>query len=247
MSETPKLKELIKAHKEGLIVQTEREMREEQYRVIEAEIHRRLDLYERYYGHFVSQKERNDYYIYIDRKIRGQEIQTGIYPEAVREKMVQVRQLIGELAEMGVAEETLYDLVRPQRAVSRLYITADYRIFLPEFNDLEVELTPLPRAVFILFLRHPEGIIFKEIGDYFLELLQIYRTIQGIRFNELKARASLLSLCNPMSNSLNEKCSRIREKFFEILTPDTAPMYCIDGSRSQPKRIKLPSSLVMWE
>lgn len=244
---SPKFKELMQVRKEGLIVQTEREMREEKYRVIEAEIQRRLDMYERYYGKFVSQEERNDYYVYIDRKIRGKEIQDGMYPMAIREKMLQVRQLITELAEMGVNEQVLADLARPQRSLSRLYITTDYRIFLPEYNNIEVALSPLPRAVFILFLHHPEGIIFKEIGDYFVELLSIYKTIMGRQFNELRARASLSAICDPLNNSLNEKCSRIREKFFKILAPDAAPIYCIDGERNQPKRIMLPSALVKWE
>lgn len=239
-------KQLLDARKKGLVVQTPRELREEQNRVMEAEIESRLELYERYYGKFVSQEERNDYYVYIDRKLRGKEINTGIYPEHVREKMLQIRALIGELAEMGINEEVLQDLVRPQRQLSRICITADYHIYLPEFDNIEVDLTPLPRAVFILFLKHPEGIVFKEIGDYFLELLQIYKVIMGSRFNEARARASLSSLCDPIKNSLNEKCSRIREKFYEILSPDTAPMYCIDGMRSQPKRINLPSALVNW-
>ncbi|MCQ2293510.1 MAG: hypothetical protein MJZ54_05705 [Bacteroidaceae bacterium] len=239
---------MMQLRKDGLVVQTEREIREEKYRIIEAEIQRRLDMYERYYGKFVSQEERNDYYVYIDRKIRGKEITDGgFYPEAIREKMLQVRQLITELFEMGVDESVLADLIRPQRTLSRLYITHDYRIFLPEFNNQEVDLSPLPRAVFILFLHHPEGIVFKEIGDYFVELLSIYKVIMGSRFNELRARASLTALCDPMKNSLNEKCSRIREKFFEILSPDAAPLYCIDGVRSQPKRIMLPSALVKWE
>ena len=244
---TPNFTELMHLHKDGLVVQTERELREEQYRVIEAEIERRLELYERYYGKFVSQEERNDYYVYIDRKIRGKEINNGIYPESVRDKMLKVRQLISELSETGVSDEVLLDLLKPQRSLSRIYITADYRIFLPEYNNLEVNFPPLPRAVFILFLRHPEGIVFKEIGDYFIELLSIYKTILGSRFNELKARNSLTTLCDPLKNSLNEKCSRIREKFFEILSPDAAPLYCIDGMRSQPKRIKLPYALVQWE
>ena len=243
----PTLNNLMEARKEGLVVQTERELREEKNRVMEAEIENRLQLYEQYYGKFVSQEERNDYYLYIDRKIRGKELNTGIYPEHVREKMLQVRAIVGELTEMGVSDAVIADLVRPQRQLSRLYITADYRIFLPEFDNMEVDLTPLPRAVFILFLRHPEGIVFKEIGDYFLELLDIYRVIMGSRFNELRARSSLSALCDPLKNSLNEKCSRIREKFYEILSPDAAPIYCIDGMRSQPKRISLPTALINWE
>lgn len=230
-----------------MVVQTERELREEQYRVMDAEINKRLKLYDEYYGRFVSQEERNDYYFYIDRKIRGKNVSQGIYPESVRDKMVQVRTIIGELSEMGVSEDVLQDLLRPQRRLSRIYITSDYHIFLPDYNNIEVELTPLPKAVFLLFLRHPEGIVFKEIGDYFLELLGIYRIILGEKFNELRARDSLATLCDPLKNSLNEKCSRIREKFYEIISPDAAPLYCIDGVRSQPKRVNLPPALVEWE
>lgn len=247
MEEMPTFQDLMQAKEDGLVVQTERELREEQFRVTESEIERRLQMYERYYGKFVSQEERNDYYVYIDRKIRGKNVNMGVYPEQIRDKMRQVRALIGELSEMGVNDDTLMDLLRPQRHISRIYITSDYRIFLPDFNDMEVSLTPLPRAVFILFLRHPEGIVFKEIGDYFLELLQIYRIIMGKRFNELRARQSLATLCDPLKNSLNEKCSRIREKFFEVLSPDAAPLYCIDGVRSQPKRINIPTALINWE
>lgn len=247
MEEMLTFQDLMQAKEDGLVVQTERELREEQFRVTESEIERRLQMYERYYGKFVSQEERNDYYVYIDRKIRGKNVNMGVYPEQIRDKMRQVRALIGELSEMGVNDDTLMDLLRPQRHISRIYITSDYRIFLPDFNDMEVSLTPLPRAVFILFLRHPEGIVFKEIGDYFLELLQIYRIIMGKRFNELRARQSLATLCDPLKNSLNEKCSRIREKFFEVLSPDAAPLYCIDGVRSQPKRINIPTALINWE
>lgn len=241
------LKQLLHASKEGLIVQSDRELREEQNRVLEAQIDQRLELFERFYGQLATQEEKNDYYVYIDRKLRGKEINTGLYPENVREKMMQVRTLIGELAEMGVSEEVLKDLAHPHRQLSRICITKDYRIYLPEFNNIEVDLTPLPRAVFILFLKHPEGIVFKEIGDYFIELLHIYKIIMGSKFNEVRARASLSSLCDPIKNSLNEKCSRIREKFYEILSPDTAPMYCIAGVRCQPKRIRIPHTLINWD
>ncbi len=35
-------------------------------------------------------------------------------------------------------------------------------------------------AVFLLFLHHPEGIRFKELPDYYHELLKIYQTLNPI-------------------------------------------------------------------
>ena len=50
--------------------------------------------------------------------------------------------------------------------LSRLVITEDYRFVLADYDNLEVELQPVHKAVYLLFLAHPEGIEFKRLGDY---------------------------------------------------------------------------------
>lgn len=239
---------LMSARKEGLLVQSEREFREEQYRVIKNQIQQRQKLFEGFYGDLVTQKERNAYYMLIDRKYRGilQE-KNMLYPEQVREKMQYVRSQIAELRELGVNEESIMELMRPERILSRLYITADCRIFLPEYDNAEVQLCPLPKAVFILFLRHPEGIILKEIGDYFLELMDIYRIIMGRKFREAKAKVSLSLICNPLSNSLNEKISRVNEALRHIMDETLMIHYAIRGKRSEVRQVLLPQTLICWE
>ena len=39
-------------------------------------------------------------------------------------------------------------------------------------------MTPIVKAVYFLFLRHPEGILFKELIDYRDELDMIYRSVK---------------------------------------------------------------------
>ncbi len=39
---------------------------------------------------------------------------------------------------------------------SRLLVTKDCQLFLPDNNNKEIVMGPLPKAVFLLFLRHPE-------------------------------------------------------------------------------------------
>lgn len=241
-------KSLMKARKEGLLVQTEAEYRSEQYRVMENRIKQRQELFEGFYGGVVTQKQRNEYYALIDRQCRqGEEERNAFYPKSVRAKMQYVRELLAELRELGVNEDSLAELLRPERPISRVVIDNEYRIFLPEFENVEVQMRPLPKAVFLLFLHHPEGIVLKEIGDHFVELMKYYRGIMGIKFRESQARTSLARLCNPLDNSLNEKICRIHEALRHFIADETVAMqYFIRGKRSEVRQIMLPQTLISW-
>ena len=108
-------------------------------------------------------------------------------------------------------------------------------------------MTPLPKAVFLLFLKHPEGIYFKALPDYREELMEIYKIIKGPFFNEASARQSIEDVTDPLSNSINEKCSRIREAFVSKFDDSLARYYYVDGKRGEPKKIALPRTLVKWD
>lgn len=97
---------------------------------------------------------------------------------------------------------------------SRLCIDNDFKITLPEFNNMEIEMTPLPKALFFLFLRHPAGIRLKSLIDYKTELLEIYKLI-SYHENFLNMSDSINRICSPIEGSINEKLSRVKEAFFE--------------------------------
>ncbi len=165
------------------------------------------------------------------------------------------RQLIDEISErieyllkMGLTQQGLIQLLSLDNKVklSRMVITAKYKIFLPDFNRLEITMASLPKAVFLLFLKHPEGIIFKHLPDYKDELAAIYKSISN-RDDDYKIMQSIEDITNPFNNSINEKCSRIREAFVRHFTDDIAKHYYITGNRSMPKRITIDRSLVEWE
>lgn len=54
-------------------------------------------------------------------------------------------------------------------------------------------------------------------------------------------------MTNPLLNSINEKCARIRGAFVGQFDDYMARHYYIDGERGQAKRISLPRNLVTWE
>jgi hypothetical protein len=125
---------------------------------------------------------------------------------------------------------------------SRLLITAQGRILLTDFNK-EIELTPLQKTVFVFFLLRAEGILFKDLPKYKKELMDIYSKISN-RTSLETIQKSVNDLANPYSNSMSEKCSRIREAFMKSIDKRLAEHYCVNGDRNGLKRIPLDRSLV---
>ena len=128
----------------------------------------------------------------------------------------------------------------------KLLIDRYNRLILTDYGNKEIKLSPIHKAVFFLFLRHPEGIYFKDLGNYKDELGRIYREITG-RDNMAAVEDSINRLTNPYDNSINEKCARIKNAFVSEFREEVAQWYFIDGSKGEKKSIKLPRELVTWE
>lgn len=142
--------------------------------------------------------------------------------------------------------------------LSRLLITKDYRFVLLDYANKEVEMNPVHKAVYMLFLNHPEGIEFKHLVDHRDELLKYYMATARL-IDKKTITESVDMLVNPLNNSINEKCSSIKKAFFSLMDQYTANYYIISGhtrkhiagsSKMWFERLKvvtLPRELVIWE
>lgn len=155
----------------------------------------------------------------------------------------EIRVRVKELRRRGLQQYLLHELVEEKPTLSRLVIDEDFRIFLPDYNNIEITMAPLPKAVYILFLLHPEGIPFKRLDYCFPELHDIYRFISNREIEE-NIFKSIGDITDPTKNSINEKCSRIREAFIKHFDTSYAQNYYITGKRGEPKKITLPRELV---
>ena len=126
-----------------------------------------------------------------------------------------------------------------------LIITPDYRIFMGSRRGPEIRMRPMSKAVFLLFLRHPEGIAFGQIGRYKAELEGYYRRISRCGTNEEIGRC-LDRVLNAASRDLSVAASRAAEALAGILEEEYLPSYVIAGERGGPKRISLDRRLVVW-
>lgn len=178
-----------------------------------------------------------------------------------------IRHLIEQLQREGRNDLLLHAIGTPlleelrieaaKGKLSRLLITKDYR-FVLEDDHWEVELQPVHKAVYLLFLAHPEGIEFKRLREYREELLRYYLATAKLMDKE-KIIEGVDHLVNPLDNAINEKCSRIKKVFLELMDEYRASYYFISShtqkhiagsSRIWYERLKvitLPRDLVVWE
>ena len=129
--------------------------------------------------------------------------------------------------------------------LSRLTIAKDCAVILSDYKQ-EVKMEPIVKAIYLLFLNHPEGIPFKHLPDYRKELTEIYQKIKPFGLNE-RAIHSIEDATNPLLNSINEKCSRIRAAFLPEVDSTLLDQYIITGKSGEVKKITLPRDLVSWE
>ena len=169
-----------------------------------------------------------------------------LYDDDVAIIIDEVRERFKKLKEKGLTEKILFRILKEKPKLSRLVVTKDMRIILPDYNTLEIKMEPINKAVYLLFLRHPEGIIFKHLPDYRKELVEIYQKIKPFGLND-RALQSIEDVTTPCLNSINEKCARIRGAFISLFDESLAKNYYIYGLRGEPKKISLPQDLVIWE
>ena len=159
----------------------------------------------------------------------------------------EIRQRIEEMRLIGVSDYVIKKLISlAEPKLSALQITKDFRIILPDYNNMEISMPTLSKVVYFFYLRHPKGLRFKELIDYRDELLQIYYRMSN-RYDSAKMEQSIDELVDSTRNSINEKCSRIRAAFVSRFSDDLAKNYYITGYSGHAKYIPLDRSMVIDE
>ena len=161
----------------------------------------------------------------------------------------EIRRLLKILRDKGADEDEIRKLFEIPKSLSRLLITEDCRIILVDYERVEVKFEPLHRAVYILFLKHEEGIRIKELPDYREELESIYMKMKKRTQAKRKVHQSIIDVTDPLKPSISEKLVRIRKALVDAIGDKSNAMdyYAITGKRGEARRIPLDRSLVIWE
>ena len=158
----------------------------------------------------------------------------------------ELKEKVRKLKAYGVEDAEIMEAMNEEELFPQLIVTEDYKILLAGEKPKEVEMEPLVKAVYLLFLSHPEGIIIKYLPDYRKELTDLYLLLIPYGLTD-RVKKSIIDVTNPTQNSINEKCARIRKQFSSLLPRSVARYYAISGKRGEPKKIDLVRANVIWE
>lgn len=178
----------------------------------------------------------------------------SIYGNAVRDEEKSADEVLRELGQMnedilrgiGLSESAIRYILSLNVKPSRMRITRHSGIILDDYDTQEIRLDDKTKALYFLFLRHPEGIAIKQLPEHTGELMDLYQSISG-RDDPEAMRKTIEDLVDPFQNFVNISLSRIKRAFGESFCRQIAQNYYITGNRGDKRKITLDRSLVTWE
>ena len=170
-----------------------------------------------------------------------------IREEDVSEIIADLERDVKKLRLRGISLTSIIQLIEENEIISRLYITDDYRLFLPDYNNMEVKMSPQYKAVYLLFLNHPEGIILKQLETYHIELENRFKQVFGYKVLPPKEVQRINTLEYPGNNQISVVLTRIRESFERCIDKHLAKHYLIAGRAGGLYKLQLKEELIEFE
>jgi hypothetical protein len=167
-----------------------------------------------------------------------------------------VQELENKLADLKDSGQLLFlipvlkDLLNKQsqkidfNSISKIEIDYQNKIQLPFFKK-EVELSHLTKAIYFLFLKHPEGINLKDLGNYKKELLTIYTSVSN-QLDYDKMAKSVDDVINIETKAIYTHLSRIKSAFYKIMDASFAKYYIVSGSGEDERIVLFNSKDIIW-
>lgn len=202
-----------------------------------------LNPYSRLLDYFSLQKQENDRLIEgICFSRHNSSLKTNPYENIDKETLEKIELIKNQLKELKETGQILFALPIIKRlirnvandidlgAVSQIRISEDFKITLPYFNHLEIQMSHLTKVVYLLFYNHPRGINIKELSSYKDELKDFYSQISN-QSDYDKMMKSIDDLIDPDSKSIFTHISRIKCAFYKEMDKVYADNYIISSDR----------------
>jgi hypothetical protein len=133
--------------------------------------------------------------------------------------------------------------------LSRLSVSRAGRIRLKGLMDMELELSPQEKTIYIFLLLQGRPIGISELDNYYDELLGIYKIITEADMDNSDAvrevqHITISNLINATTDVAYQVISKIRKKIKTIIGPEFARHYTISDDSNKRKQITLDPQLI---
>lgn len=175
--------------------------------------------------------------------------------EETKQKIKAINTKIAELKETGkyifilpIIEKFLEEEKKGLEVtdyISPVNIAVNLTITLPKFNNFEINFSTLTKCVYLLFLKHDDGIYLEDLKNYKQELLNFYKRLSN-RNDFDKMILSIDKLVDTNTNEIYVHLSRIKSFFYKNFNQQIAEKYIIDGRKNFKKSISLEYHSIWW-
>lgn len=147
------------------------------------------------------------------------------------------------IIEEYLIKHQIYD----KEKLSRIVINEkDYSIHLENYDNFEVKLSHLSKAIYLLFLNNPDGILLTDLICYKSELIDYYKNLSN-RVEYDKMIQSIDKVIDINTNEIYVHLSRIKSMFYKNFQENIAKNYIVQGEKNKPKSIILDSHFIEWK
>lgn len=129
--------------------------------------------------------------------------------------------------------------------LSPMVINENYTIYLPDYK-VEIKLSHLTKAVYLLFLKHPEGIYLPKLKVYQKELFDIYKGI-SYQTSLKKMQRTINNLVTFKNNEIYTHLSRIKKEFHKKLPKKIACNYCIEEKKINLRSVSTSCFTIIYK
>lgn len=173
--------------------------------------------------------------------------------EETKELVSDIENRLAELKDNGqllFLIPILKDLINKQsekidfKSISKIEIDQQNKIKLLYFKK-EVELSHLTKSIYFLFLKHPEGINLKVLGNFKKELLTIYTSVSN-QLDYDKMSKSVDDVVNIETKAIYTHLSRIKSAYYKIMDASFANYYIVSGSGAEDRMVLLDTFSITW-
>lgn len=128
-----------------------------------------------------------------------------------------------------------YIALLQEEGLSPLVIDSRLQIRLPLY-ELTLELPPLAKALYMLYMRHPEGLYRKQITDCREELLHLYSACVGRRIDS-DMRRTIDHLTDFSTKNADKQMFLINRSFRRALAEKAEHYIPVNAKRGERKRL----------
>lgn len=167
-------------------------------------------------------------------------------PKDIKKIEKKTHELIKTLLMNNFSRDVIMGWLYENVIISDIVITPAFKIILPQYHNKEIKLTPLEKTIWLFYIKHPEGISFKDLPSHEKEVMSIYEKVAK-RDDIEGMKASIRDLCDPYKDSISQKVAKVRGAFVSVIPDEIAKNYYISGPIGFEKKIPIDREKVKIE